>query len=296
MQPVERAQPNDLVEQHVSLARRIATRYVGRGEPLEDLVQVAMLGLVKAAHRFDPDRGTDFPRYAVPTILGELRRHFRDSCWAVHVPRDLQELTLRVHAVADQLSHEVGRSPTVVEVADALDLSEDEVLEALAASSAYSTTSLDAPALRTDPLGPTVGDRLTSEESSLDNVEAREAVRKVLARLPARERRLLTLRFYGERTQREIAEELQLSQMHVSRLLARTITRLRDHLVHDVELPDEWRQEHQPPPFPQAAGRGTQPTCSLAEIDDFDSDPYDNSAALSGGQVRAADVEVRRSA
>lgn len=257
-QPIERTQPNDLVEQHVSLARRIATRYVGRGEPLEDLVQVAMLGLVKAAQRFDPDRGTDFPRYAVPTMLGELRRHFRDSCWAVRVPRDLQELTLRVQAVADHLTHQLGHLPTVAEVAEALDVSEGEVLEALEASSAYSATSLDAPALRTDPDGLTVGDRLRSEERSLDYVEAREAVRQALAKLPARERRMLTLRFYGERTQREIAEELHISQMHVSRLLARTLTRLRDHLIDDVELPDEWRHDYQPPPATQAVGSGTQ--------------------------------------
>lgn len=231
---------NELVEQHVPLARRIASRYAGRGEPLEDLVQVAMLGLVKAAQRFDPEVGDDFPRYAVPTILGELRRHFRDACWAVRVPRGLQELTLRVQASADQLSRELGRSPTVDEVAALLEVSEDEVLEALDAMSAYTASSLDAPAMKDEPDGPTIGDRLGEEESSIEEVEAREAVRKVLARLPARERRMLTLRFFGERTQREIADELHISQMHVSRLLTRTLTRLRDHFVEGVQLPDEW--------------------------------------------------------
>lgn len=238
--PASRADADALVEQYVPLARRVATRYVGRGEPVEDLVQVAMLGLVKAAQRFDPARGTDFPRYAVPTILGELRRHFRDSCWAVRVPRDLQELTLRVQAATDYLPGELGRSPTVPEVADHLEVSEDEVLEALEATSAYSATSLDAPALRGDPDGPTIGDRLGTDENAMDTVEAREALRQVLTHLPARERHMLTLRYYGDRTQREIADELHISQMHVSRLLARTLTRLRDHLIDDIDLPREW--------------------------------------------------------
>lgn len=231
---------NELVEEHVPLARRIASRYAGRGEPIEDLAQVAMLGLIKAAQRFDPELGSDFPRYAVPTILGELRRYFRDACWAVRVPRGLQELTLRVQASYEELSRELGRSPTVAEVAGLLEVTEDEVLEALDASSAYSATSLDAPAMRNEPDGPTIGERIGDDESSMEDVEAREAVRKVLAQLPPRERRMLTLRFFGERTQREIADELHISQMHVSRLLTRTLTRLRDHFVDGVELPEEW--------------------------------------------------------
>lgn len=231
---------NELVESHIPLARRIASRYSGRGEPLEDLVQVAMLGLVKAAQRFDPEVGSDFARYAVPTILGELRRHFRDACWAVRVPRGLQELTLRVQSAVDQLSRELGRSPTVAEIAKLLEVTEDEVLEALDAASAYSTTSLDAPAMKQEPGGPTIGERLGFDETALDDVEAREALRKVLGRLPERERRMLTLRFFGERTQREIAEELDISQMHVSRLLTRTLTRLRDYFIDDVDLPPEW--------------------------------------------------------
>jgi RNA polymerase sigma-B factor len=231
---------NELVEEYVPLARRIASRYAGRGEPIEDLIQVAMLGLIKAAQRFDPELGSDFPRYAVPTILGELRRYFRDACWAVRVPRGLQELTLRVQASTEELSRELGRSPTVAEVAGLLDVTEDEVLEALDASSAYSATSLDAPAMRNEPDGPTIGERLGDDESLIEDVEAREAVRKVLAQLPARERRMLTLRFFGERTQREIADELHISQMHVSRLLTRTLTRLRDYFVDGVALPEEW--------------------------------------------------------
>lgn len=199
-----------------------------------------MLGLVKAAERYDPDRGTDFPRYAVPTILGELRRHFRDSCWAVRVPRCLQELSLRATDVAEQLTSELGRSPTVAEIAERIGVSEDEVLEALDAASAYSTLSLDAPAVKNQPAGPTVAERLSDDENPLDTVDAKQAVRSVIAQLPERERRMLTLRFFGERTQREIADELSISQMHVSRLLTRTLTRLRAHLVDGVELPTEW--------------------------------------------------------
>jgi RNA polymerase sigma-B factor len=229
-----------LVQQHLSLARRVATRYMGRGEPLDDLVQVAMLGLVKAAQRYDPTRGTEFAAYAVPTMLGELRRHFRDSCWAVRVPRGLQEMTLRVQTTVDRLARSLGRSPTTNEVAVELDVTEDEVLEALEANWAYSTTSLDAPSNAGGGDGPTVGDRIGEVESSLDDIEARESVQRVLARLPERERRILVLRFFGNRTQREIADELGISQMHVSRLLARTLTRLRDHLVDEVPLPQDW--------------------------------------------------------
>ena len=233
--------PDRLVAEHMPLARRIAARYSGRGEPLEDLTQVAMLGLVKAAERYDPDRGTDFPRYAVPTILGELRRHFRDSCWAVRVPRCLQELSLRAKDAAERLTGELGRSPTTAEIAEHLDVSEDEVLEALDASSAYSTLSLDAPAVKGQPSGPTVAERFSDDDDALDTVEAQQAVRSVIAQLPERERRMLTLRYFGERTQREIADELSISQMHVSRLLTRTLTRLRAHLVDDVELPTDWQ-------------------------------------------------------
>ena len=238
--PTVRPTVNELVEEHVPLARRIASRYAGRGEPLDDLTQVAMLGLIKAAQRFDPEVGSEFPRYAVPTILGELRRYFRDACWAVRVPRGLQELTLRLQASNEELARELGRSPTVAEVAALLEVTEDEVLEALDASSAYSVTSLDAPAMKDEPGGPTIGERIGDDETSIEDVEAREAVRKVLAQLPPRERRMLTLRFFGERTQREIADELHISQMHVSRLLTRTLTRLRDYFVEGVDLPKEW--------------------------------------------------------
>lgn len=233
-----------LIESHIGLARRLAHRYINRGEPIEDLIQVAMVGLVNAAQRYDPDRGSDFVRYAVPTILGELRRHFRDACWTVRVPRGLQELTLRVQSTDDSLSNELGRSPSVGEVADRLDVSEDEVMAAIDAGRAYSATSLDAPIGNDDPDGPTLGDQLGDDDSATVTVEAREATNEVLSHLPERERRVLTLRYFGERTQREIAEELNISQMHVSRLLARTLTRLRDHLVEDAELPPDWTENN----------------------------------------------------
>jgi RNA polymerase sigma-B factor len=245
LQQTQREASDRLIEEHLPLARRLAGRYAGRGEPFEDLVQVAMVGLVNAGHRYDPDRGLDFPRFAVPTILGELRRYFRDACWAVRVPRGLQELTLQVQTAADHLSRELGHSPTVTEVAVRLEITEDEVLEALEAGYAYSATSLDAPAAKDDSDGPTLGERLGDEETALDTVEAREAARQALAQLPERERRILTLRYYGERTQREIADELHISQMHVSRLLARTLTQLRDHLVDGANLPSSWT-DHAP--------------------------------------------------
>lgn len=232
-----------LIESHTGLARRLAHRYVNRGEPIEDLIQVAMVGLVNAARRYDPERGSDFVRYAVPTILGELRRHFRDACWTVRVPRGLQELTLRVQATDDSMSSELGRSPTGIEIAERLDVSEEEVNAAVDAGHAYSATSLDAPVVSDDPDGPTLGDQIGNNDTATDTVEAREATNEVLAHLPERERRVLTLRFFGERTQREIADELNISQMHVSRLLARTLTRLRDHLVEDAELPQEWVED-----------------------------------------------------
>ena len=233
-----------LVEDHLDLARRVAARYAGRGEPMDDLVQVARVGLVKAARRFEPDRGNDFAAYAVPTMLGEIRRYFRDSCWAVRVPRGLQELSLRVSATTDRLTRELGRSPTAAEVARTLEVSEDEVLEALESSWAYHATSLDAPAADGGD-GPTLAERLGEPESSLDDVDARESLRRVVGALPARERRILTLRFFGERTQAEIAQELGISQMHVSRLIARTLTRLREHVVDGEPLPVAWTSDEE---------------------------------------------------
>lgn len=236
-----------LVEQYAPLARRIAARYRGRGEPPEDLVQVAMLGLLKAAERYEPDRGTEFARYAVPTIMGEIRRHFRDSCWSIRVPRNLQELSLRANDVTNNLIGELGRSPTPAEIAERIGVGEDEVLESLSAARAYSTLSLDAPAASYQPSGPTIAEQISDDGyDPLDAVEARHALRAIVERLPERERRMLILRYFGERTQREIAEELSISQMQVSRLLARTLTLLRAHFVDGVDLPLEWQTASEP--------------------------------------------------
>ena len=221
-----------------------------------------MLGLVKAAERYDPDRGTDFPRFAVPTILGELRHYFRDACWTVRVPRCLQELSLQTNDTVDCLTGELGRIPTTAEIAKRIGVSEDEVLESLDAASAYSPLSLDAPVTSDQPSGPTVADRISEDvDDPLDTVEAKQALHTVLAQLPERERRMLTLRYYGDRTQREIANELGISQMHVSRLLTRTLTRLRAHLVEGVELPTEWQVAEEVAPTDLVAS--TQPGAKL---------------------------------
>jgi RNA polymerase sigma-B factor len=234
-----------LATEFLPLARQLAHRYAGRGQPLEDLVQVASLGLVKAAQRFDPEHGTPFPSYAVPTIRGELRRHFRDHAWSVRVPRTLQETTLQVERATQELNQTHGGEATVQDVADHLGLSDIEVLKARQASGeAFAGTSLD------HPLGPegsgTLGDLLGEDDPSLEVVELRVAVAESLSRLPDREREILMLRFFGDRTQAEIAEHLGMSQVHVSRTLTRTLAALRDHVLEEAPLPHRW--VHRAPP------------------------------------------------
>jgi RNA polymerase sigma-B factor len=214
-----------LVKLHTPLARYLARRFQGRGEPLEDLTQVAMIGLLKAIDRFDTTREIRFTTYATATIAGELKRHFRDKAWSVRVPRRLQETALRVSRVVGDLSQELGRSPTVAEVAGRTQLTEDEVIEGLDAVQAYSAQSLDAPS---DEDGTSSADRLGSDDDVLETMEGWASVAPALRALPARERRILYLRFYQGQTQTQIAEALGISQMHVSRLLARTLRRLRE--------------------------------------------------------------------
>ena len=223
--PTDTSARDDLVELHTPLARYLARRFQGRGEPLEDLTQVAMIGLLKAIDRFDLTREIRFTTYATATIAGELKRHFRDKAWAVRVPRRLQETALRVSRVVGELSQELGRSPTVAEVAARTELSEDEVIEGLDAVQAYSAQSLDAP---TDQDGGSSADRLGIEDDVLETLEGWASVAPALRDLPARERRILYLRFYLGQTQTQIAEALGISQMHVSRLLARTLRKLRE--------------------------------------------------------------------
>jgi RNA polymerase sigma-B factor len=216
-----------LVEKHLPLVRYFARRYAGRGEPLDDLLQAGSLGLVKAVDRFDPSRGLEFSTYASPTILGEIRRHFRDRTWAVHVHRHLQEVTTEVTRLADVLTQELNRAPSVAELAARSGYTEEEVLEALDCAAAYTADSLDAPA----DGDRTLGDRVGGEDPSLAEVELHESLGPALATLPERERRILQLRFYGNQTQSQIAAQLGISQMHVSRLLARTLAQLREQLL-----------------------------------------------------------------
>jgi RNA polymerase sigma-B factor len=221
---------NQLVTLHQPLVEHLARRFRNRGEPYDDLVQVATIGLIKAIDRYDPERGVEFSTYATPTIVGEIKRWFRDKGWAVRVPRRLQELRLAIGSATGALTQELGRSPTVTELAERVGASEDDVLEGLESAAAYSTLSLDAPdAGETD--GPSVLDMLGSEDTALEGVENREALKPMLASLPERERRILLLRFFAGMTQSQIATEVGISQMHVSRLLARTLTRLREGLL-----------------------------------------------------------------
>jgi len=221
-----------LIESHIGLVEYLARRFAGRGEPLDDLIQVATIGLVKAVDRFDPDREVEFSTYATPTIVGELKRHFRDKGWAVRVPRRLQELNLRLGGVVSQLSQDLQRSPTVAEIAEAAGATEDEVLEALDSSHAYSLISLDA---AQNEEGLSYHEQIGSEDEALEALEDRLAVGPLLRKIPPRERRMLHLRFFKGMTQSEIAQELGISQMHVSRLLAKTLAQLRAGLEDEGE-------------------------------------------------------------
>ena len=216
----------ELTERFLPLARDLALRYSYTDEPFDDLLQVASLGLVKAIDRFEPGRGTKFTSYAAPTILGELKRHFRDKGWSLHVPRDLQERTLAVSRESEALSKELGRSPKVREVAVALGCTTEEVLEAQEAAASYEAASLDAPSTPDDGESAALVDLLGGEDSGYELVEDRHAIATTWRELPDVERHVLELRFLHDMTQREIGEQIGYSQMHVSRLLRRALTRL----------------------------------------------------------------------
>jgi len=218
---------DDLIEAHLGLAEYLARRFANRGEPLDDLVQVASLGLVKAVERFDPARGLEFTTFATPTIVGELKRHFRDKGWAVRVPRRVQELHLRVTRVIDDLALELGRSPTVQEIAQRAGTTEDEVVEAVDAGSAYRSASLDA-GRSDDDESPGLLGQLGELDPELARAERRAALGPLISELPEREQVMLYLRFYEGMTQSEIAKRLGISQMHVSRLLSRSLQQLRE--------------------------------------------------------------------
>jgi RNA polymerase sigma-B factor len=221
-------QRDRIVERCLPLADHIARRFDGRGEQRDDLVQVARVGLVNAVIRFDVHAGSDFVSFAVPTIMGEVRRHFRDNSWSVKVPRRLKELHLRLGAATADLSQRLGRAPTATELAAELEMDRDEVIEGLVAGSSYNTLSIDSGGGGED--APAIADTLGDVDASLDQIENREALRPLLAVLPERERTVLLLRFFESLTQTQIAERVGISQMHVSRLLAKSLARLRDEL------------------------------------------------------------------
>ena len=222
----------ELVELHLPLVEYLARRFRNRGEWLDDLTQVATIGLIKSIDRFDLSRGVEFSTYATPTIVGEIKRHFRDKGWAVRVPRRLQELKLALTKAIGDLAQREGRAPTVAELAAHLQMSDEDVLEGLESANAYSTVSLDAPDSGDDD-APAVAESLGMLDDALEGVEYRESLKPLLERLPPREKRILLLRFFGNMTQSQIAAELGISQMHVSRLLARTLAQLRDGLTED---------------------------------------------------------------
>ena len=219
-----------LVDQHIGLVEFLARRFRNRGEPLEDLVQVGTIGLLKAIERFDLDREVEFSTYATPTIVGELKRHFRDKGWAVRVPRRLQELHLELSKTVSHLGHDLGRSPTVHEIAEHAGITEEEVLEGLEIAQAYNFTSLDAPIDAGDGGSTSFADQLGAEDEHLENLEYRASLAPEMAKLPEREQQIVYLRFFKGLTQSEIADRLGISQMHVSRLLNRTLAQLREAL------------------------------------------------------------------
>jgi len=223
----EVAARDELVERFLPLARQLARRYQRGNEPLDDLVQVASIGLVKAVDRFDPDRGTAFSSYAVPTILGELKRYFRDAGWAVHVPRGMQERVMTVNQAVSKLSRELGRSPTAGEVAAEVGEDPEIVLEALEAAIAYDAVSLDTPRTGDEEDGDTYADTVGVIDERFELVEYQSAIGPTMRALPPRDRLVLKLRFEEDLTQLEIAQRIGVSQMHVSRLIRRALKRLR---------------------------------------------------------------------
>ena len=216
---------NQLVEDNIGLAHAAAARFAGRGEANDDLIQVALLGLIRAAGRFDAQHGVSFSTYATATILGTLKHHFRDTRWGLRVPRSLQERYLRVRDAVDDLGHSLGRSPTIAEIASSCGLSQDDVVEALEVGTAFRVESLDAPL---DGAGGRTRSELAGTDDGTEEVDRAQTVEALLSHLPERDAHIVRLRFLGDLTQREIGQMLGVSQMHVSRLLARSLATLRE--------------------------------------------------------------------
>lgn len=224
-----------LVLLHMNLARFLAGKFANRGEPLEDLVQVATIGLINAIDRYDPMRGTKFSTYATPTIMGEIKRYFRDKSWNLKVPRHLQELNWAANKVAEELTQKLGRSPTVPEIAKAIGASEEETLQAIELGNAHETVSLDTKLmLEGDTVPLTHGELIGGQDAGLDQVDSYEDLRKAIESLDPRERSIIKLRFFSDLSQTEVAKRLQISQMHVSRLQYKALQRLRE-LLSDRE-------------------------------------------------------------
>jgi RNA polymerase sigma-B factor len=226
----DRGLRDELVETHIPLARFLARRFDHRGEPADDLLQIALLGLLKAVERFDPERGLQFSTFATPTIVGELKRHFRDKGWAVRVPRRMQELHLQLARAVASLTQEQGRSPTPAAVAQHLGVSEEDVLEAMEAGGMYRLASLDG-TVGTDDDGSALSRLVGEDDPEFERVEQRDELSDLLDRLPERERAIVCMRFFDGLTQSEIAARVGISQMHVSRLLARSVTHLRSEVL-----------------------------------------------------------------
>ena len=225
----------ELVRGFLPVAHHIARRFSNRGEPLDDLVQVATVGLINAIDRYSPERGSDFFSFAVPTISGEVRRHFRDLGWSMRVPRRLKDLHVSINGAVSELSQSLGRAPKPTEIAERLGVPVSEVLEGLEASEAYRSSSLDE-MLSSEQGSATVGELVGEADAELDRVDFRQALRPVLAELAERERTIVLLRFFGNMTQTQIADRVGISQMHVSRLLAQTLDRLRSRLDPETRV------------------------------------------------------------
>ena len=223
-----------LVTLHLPLVEHCARRFRNRGEPFEDLVQVGTIGLIKSIDRFDLERGVEFSTYATPTIIGEIKRYFRDKGWAIRVPRRLQELRMQISSTTAELTQTLGRSPTPRELAEAIGCTVEEIVEGIESSNAYSTLSLDAAEDVGDEGGVSMLEMMGLDDAELEHIEIRESIKPLLEALPQREKRILLLRFFRNKTQSEIAEEIGVSQMHVSRLLSRTLDQLRASLQGTV--------------------------------------------------------------
>ena len=229
--PRRLAARDEIVTMHLPLAAFLARRFRDRGESLDDLTQVATIGLLKAVDRFEPERGLEFSTFATPTMVGEIKRHFRDKGWAIRVPRRLQELRIAISRATAELSQSTGRSPTVAELAAHLQVTEEDILEGMESAQAYATLSLDASSSDSMEDGASLAETLGAEDPGLGEVEARETLHPLLARLAPRERRIIHMRFYENMTQAQIAEQIGVSQMHVSRLLTKSLAQMRTGMV-----------------------------------------------------------------